>query len=148
MCSEAGHAQLERQRARVGDHDAAAGGLGDHGCLTAVSAQHRRERSESAVLLADHRVERKGPLQRHPRADQRAGDRQIRYCARLHVTCAAAMDRVVLDRPAPGVRVVPLVEVAGRDHVNMTLQDQCGTPAGPRTPTTPYPSVRGASVPG
>ena len=120
----AGDAQLERQRARVGDHQPSARRLGEHGRLAAVPAQHGGERAEPAVLLADDRVHRERALQHDTGCHEGTRDRQIRRRPGLHVAGAASVHDAVADRPAPRVAVDPLVEVAGRDHVDVTLQDE------------------------
>ncbi len=119
----AGHLDPEGQGAGVRCHQRAAGGFGDDAGVTGVAAFEGAERAEPAVLLADDEVRGHLASQLHVRRANRGEGGQDRHHSGLHVARASAVHHVPGDSRAERV-VLPLREVAGRDHVDVSLQDQ------------------------
>ena len=146
-----GHLDPEGQRARVGDHQPAAGGLGDHGRVGAVAAGQGRERAEAAVLLADHAVHGERPLEPYAGGEERRDDCQVGRDTGLHVAGPAAVEPAPVTSAENG-SLPP--QVSGSPG-GTTSRWPCSTSAGvpspavtPRPARTPVPLDLGPRKPG
>lgn len=120
----AGHPEPEGHRARIrGDHSAA-GRLGDDGGFRTVPACQRAERTEPAVLLADHGVDCEGSLEAHAGRDDRSCHGGVDRDPGLHVAGPTTVQHPVDDAPLERVAIEPPGRVTDGHHVDVPLERQ------------------------
>jgi hypothetical protein len=112
-------------------------GLGDHGCIGAISPLHRRADADVVVhaLLADDRFQDQVAAQPYATSRKRARGERLGNDARLHIGRAAAPNPVAIDVAREWV-VAPVVLPTGGHDVDVAVEDQRAALA--RPPDNPH----------
>jgi len=118
---ETGDAQPEGQRAGARRDQGARRGLAHHRQVAAVAALQRRERAQSAVLLADDTLQLQPAAQSHPRLPQRLDRHHLARQPALHVARTATQDPTCTHRAGPR-RARPRVGRADRHDVQVAVE--------------------------
>src|SRR5690606_29124663 len=98
--------------------------LRENGRVAAVTAKHGREGAEPAVLLAHHRVHGERALKGNASGTDGAHHGEVCGNSSLHVAGTATVQHPPHDVAGERVTAVPLLQLALRHNVDVTLQHE------------------------